>query len=216
MSRLGRVLLATLLTFTLHGQVQNEVEPIQIHGVVVSNDSLIQLLPNVQILVKSRGQMTTSNVDGFFSLVAMPGDTVYFQHIGFKLQKLWVPDTLDGDAFLSRITLEWDTEVLDPVIVYPWPSRENFKEEFLAMEIQTTEMDIANRNLAMDELRARALAMGYDAKEMQNYLISMQNQQLYNQGRIYGGSPTAGGGAAILGALTNPFAWTQLFQSLKR
>jgi hypothetical protein len=68
----------------------------------------------------------------------------------------------------------------------------------------------------MDELRARALAMGYDAKEMQKYLISMQNQQLYNQGRMYGGSMDAGGGAAILGALSNPFAWTQLFQSLKR
>ena len=214
MKRLGRVLIAIVFSTSLFAQ--EEPKPVQIHGVVVSNDSLIQLLPNVQILVKSRGQMTTSNNDGFFSLVAMPGDTVYFQHIGFQLQKLWIADTLNGDAFLSRVTLEWDTEMLDPVIVYPWPSRENFKEEFLAMEVQTTEMDIANRNLAMDELRARALAMGYDAKEMQKYLISMQNQQLYNQGRMYGGSMDAGGGAAILGALSNPFAWTQLFQSLKR
>lgn len=188
------------------------VNPVQVHGVVVSNDSLIQLLPNVQILVKSRGQMTVSGNDGFFSLVAMPGDTVYFQHIGFKLQRFWVPDTLEGDAFLARITLEWDREILDPVIVYPWPSRENFKEEFLAMEIQTTEMDIAQRNLAMDELRERARAMGYDASEMQDYMITMQNQQLYNQGRFYG----ADGASAILGALSNPFAWTELFQSLKR
>jgi hypothetical protein len=142
----------------------------------------------------------------------MPGDTVLFQHIGFKLTRFWVPDTLEGDNFLARIILEWDTEVLDPVIVYPWPSKENFKEEFLAMEIQTTELDIAQRNLALDELRARAQAMGYDAAEMQDYLITMQNQQLYNQGRYYGGS----GASAILGALSNPFAWTELFQSLKR
>jgi hypothetical protein len=108
--------------------------------------------------------------------------------------------------------LEWDTEVLDPVIVYPWPSKENFKEEFLAMKIETTEMDIAQRNLALDELRARAAAMGYDAAEMQDYLITMQNQQLYNEGRYYGGN----GASAILGALSNPFAWTELFQSLKR
>lgn len=187
-------------------------EPIQLHGVVVSNDSLVQLLPNVQILVKSRGQMNVSDRDGFFSLVVMPGDTVLFQHIGFRLTRFWVPDTLEGDNFLARIILEWDTEVLDPVIVYPWPSKENFKEEFLAMEIQTTELDIAKRNLALDELRARAKAMGYDAAEMQDYLITMQNQQLYNQGRYYGGS----GASAILGALSNPFAWTELFQSLKR
>ncbi len=198
-----------LVVFTTRAQRR---EPIQLHGVVVSNDSLVQLLPNVQILVKSRGQMNVSDRDGFFSLVVMPGDTVLFQHIGFRLNRFWVPDTLEGDNFLARIILEWDTEVLDPVIVYPWPSKENFKEEFLAMEIQTTELDIAQRNLALDELRARAKAMGYDAAEMQDYLITMQNQQLYNQGRYYGGS----GASAILGALSNPFAWTELFQSLKR
>lgn len=202
-----------LLSSDLHGQ---EVKPIQLHGIVVSNDSLKQLLPNVQILVKSRGQMTISDLNGFFSLVAMPGDTLFFQHIGFKLQKFWVADTLDGDEFLSRVVLEWDTEILDPVIVYPWPSKENFKEEFLAMEVQTNEMDIAQRNLALDQLRQRALAMGYDAAEMQDYLITMQNQQLYNEGRIYGNGINATGASAILGALTNPFAWQQLFQSLKR
>ena len=203
--------LCLIICAALNAQAQSKT-PIQLHGVVVSNDSLVQLLPNVQILVKSRGQMNVSDRDGFFSLVVMPGDTVLFQHIGFKLTRFWVPDTLEGDNFLARIILEWDRTILDPVIVYPWPSKENFKEEFLAMEIQTTELDIAQRNLALDELRARAQAMGYDAAEMQDYLITMQNQQLYNQGRYYGGS----GASAILGALSNPFAWTELFQSLKR
>jgi hypothetical protein len=201
-----------LLTCSFQASAQEGKKPVQLHGVIVSNDSLIQLLPNVQILVKSRGQMTVSDRDGFFSLVAMPGDTVLFQHIGFRLNRFWVADTLEGEQFLARIVLEWDTEVLDPVIVYPWPSKENFKEEFLAMKIETTEMDIAQRNLALDELRARAAAMGYDAAEMQDYLITMQNQQLYNEGRYYGGN----GASAILGALSNPFAWTELFQSLKR
>ena len=209
------LLLFCLSFFTpaLHAQ---EETPIQLHGIVVSNDSLKQLLPNVQILVKSRGQVSISDIDGFFSTVAVPGDTVFFQHIGFKLQKFWVADTLEGDEFLARIVLEWDTEVLDPVIVYPWPSKENFKEEFLAMEVQTTEMDIAARNLALDELRDRAAAMGYDAAEMQDYLISLQNQQLYNEGRVFGNGMNATGASAILGALSNPFAWQQLFQSLKR
>ena len=202
-----------LLSSDLHGQ---EVKPIQLHGIVVSNDSLKQLLPNVQILVKSRGQMTISDLNGFFSLVAMPGDTLFFQHIGFKLQKFWVADTLNGDEFLSRVVLEWDTEILDPVIVYPWPSKDNFKEEFLAMKVQTNEMDIAQRNLALDQLRQRAVAMGYDAAEMQDYLITIQNQQLYNEGRIYGNGMNATGASAILGALSNPFAWQQLFQSLRR
>ena len=207
------LLLFCLSFFTpaLHAQ---EETPIQLHGIVVSNDSLKQLLPNVQILVKSRGQVSISDIDGFFSTVAMPGDTVFFQHIGFKLQKFWVADTLDGDEFLARIVLEWDTEVLDPVIVYPWPSKENFKEEFLAMEVQTTEMDIAARNLALDELRDRAAAMGYDAAEMQDYLISLQNQQLYNEARVFVNWMNAPGSSAILCSLSNPFACKQLFLSL--
>ena len=68
----------------------------------------------------------------------------------------------------------------------------------------------------LDELRQRAAAMGYDASEMQDYLITMQNQQLYNEGRVYGNGMNATGASAILGALSNPFAWQQLFQSLKR
>ena len=206
------LLFILFFTCSFEASAQEGKKPVQLHGIIVSNDSLIQLLPNVQILVKSRGQMTVRDRDGFFSLVAMPGDTVLFQHIGFRLNRFWVADTLEGEQFLARIVLEWDTEVLDPVIVYPWPSKENFKEEFLAMKIETTEMDIAQRNLALDELRARAAAMGYDAAEMQDYLITMQNQQLYNEGRYYGGN----GASAILGALSNPFAWTELFQSLKR
>lgn len=208
-----QLLIAILLVaYAAGAKAQSVTQPIELHGVVISNDSLRQFLPNVQILVRSRGQMTTTDHDGFFSLVAMPGDTVLFQHIGFQLEKFWVPDTLHQDQYLSKITLRWDTELLDPVIVYPWPSRENFKEEFLAMEIETTELDIANRNLAIEELKERARAMGYDASEMADHMIKLQNQQLYNQGRYYG----ADGASAILGALTNPFAWTQLFNSLKR
>lgn len=213
MRKLLYLLVLLVATPALRAQsVGPDLEPVELHGVVVSNDSLVQLLPNVQILVRSRGQMTTTNNDGFFTLVAMPGDTVLFQHIGFKLEKFWVPDTLHQMQYLARITLEWDTELLDPVIVYPWPSRENFKEEFLAMEIETTALDIANRNLAVEELKARAQAMGYDASEMADQVIKLQNQQLYNQGRYYGGN----GASAILGALSNPFAWTELFNSLKR
>ena len=80
------------------------------------------------------------------------------------------------------------------------------------MKIPTTEYDIAQRNLAIQELKERAAAMGYDAAEMQDYVIGLQNQALYNQGKYYGEN----GCAAILGAITNPFAWAEFFEALKR
>lgn len=184
----------------------------EISGVVISNDSLKQQIPNCYIFIKKRSQVTTSNFEGFFSFVAVPGDTVVFSHIGFKPQKLYVADTLVKNTYLTMVILEWETTYLDPVIVYPWPTPENFREEFLAMRIPTTEYDIAQRNLAIQELKDQAMAMGYDATEMQDYVISLQNQQLYNTNRYYGEN----GGAAILGAITNPFAWAQFFDALKR
>lgn len=187
-------------------------EVVEISGVVISNDSLKQLIPNCYVIIATRKQVTTTNNEGFFSIVAVPGDTLTFSHIGFISQKLWVPDTLKDDGYLTMVVLNWDRTMLDPVVVYPWPRPENFKEEFLAMKIPTTEYDIAQRNLAIQELKERAAAMGYDAAEMQDYVISLQNQGLYNQGRYYGEN----GGAAILGAITNPFAWAEFFEALKR
>lgn len=191
---------------------QKKGEVVEISGVVVSNDSLKQMLPNAYIILPKRKQVTTTNGEGFFSFVAVAGDTAIFSHVGFKSLKFWVPDTLESDTYLTMVVLSWDTEVLDPVIVYPWPRPENFKEEFLAMKIPTTEYDIAQRNLAIQALKERAAAMGYDAAEMQDYVIGLQNQSIYNTGRYYGQD----GGAAILGTITNPFAWAQFFDALKR
>lgn len=208
-------ILALLLVFAsvaAMAQSQPKKDVVEISGVVVSNDSLKQMLPNCYIINKKRSQIATTNNEGFFSFVAVPGDTITFSHIGFLVAKLWVPDTLENNVYLTVVVLNWDRSVLDPVMVYPWPRPENFKQEFLAMKLPTTEYDIAQRNLAIQELKDRAMAMGYDANEMQDAMIKMQNQQMYNQGRYYG----ANGGAAILGAITNPFAWAQFFDALKR
>jgi hypothetical protein len=207
------IILVSLLSAQGYAQKKDVVE---ISGVVVSNDSLKQFIPNCYIVIPKRGQVSTTNNEGFFSIVAVPGDTVVFSHIGFETEKLWVTDTLHDNTYLTMVVLNWDRTVLDPVIVYPWPRPENFKEEFLAMRIPTTEYDIAQRNLAIQTLKEQAAAMGYDAAEMQDYMIGLQNQALYNNQRMYGGGMDAGGGAAILGAISNPFAWAQFFDALKR
>ncbi len=206
------ITLIILLFSAFYTKGQKNDVIVEISGVVVSNDSLKQLLPNTYILIKKRNQVSISNKEGFFSFVALAGDTVVFSHVGFKDQKLWVPDTLDKNTYLTMVILKWEIEYLEPVIVYPWPLPEDFKKEFLAMKIPTTEFDIAQRNLAIQELKDQAMAMGYDAAEMQDYMIGLQNQALYNSGRYYGQD----GGAAILGAITNPFAWAQFFDALKR
>lgn len=185
---------------------------VQVSGVVVTQDSSKQFIPNARIYIAKRQVTTTSGPDGFFSIPAVPGDTIYISHFGFKPGRLYIPDTLTLDGYLAIVPLEWNRVELQEVVLYPWPTPENLNRELLAMNIPTTEQDIANRNLAMQSLKERAAAMGYDAREMQDFAISMHNQRLYNYNRYYG----ANGGAAVLGALSNPFAWAEFFEALKR
>lgn len=185
---------------------------IQLSGVVLSNDTLPQFIPFSYLRVKARGMGAVADEEGFFSLAVLAGDTVEFSHLGFEKQKLYVPDTLSKNKYLVQVFLKRDTTMLREVTLYPWPTPDRLMNHLLTMQIETTQMDIAQRNLAIQTLRERAASMGSDAAEIQKAAIKMQEASIYNGGRYYG----ANGGAAILGALTNPFAWAQFFESLKK
>jgi hypothetical protein len=191
---------------------QEKKEPVQISGIVITADSIPQFIPYVHAVVKGRRQGTTSNAEGFFSFAALPGDTIRFTSLGFKAENLILPDTMRHREYLAKVVMKRDTTLLEEVTLYPWPTPERFKEEFLATRIPTTEEDIAMRNLAVQELKARAYEMGYSPEEMQDFMIQMQNQNIYDFGRYSGFSD---GGTALLGSLTNPFAWARFFEALK-
>lgn len=185
---------------------------IQVSGVVMTSDSVSQFVPNAAVYLQGRDGQVYSGSDGFFSIAALPGDTIIFRHFSFSRQKLWVPDTLTGESYLAVVYLKWKSVELQEVVLYPWPTPENLTRELLAMRLPTTERDLAERNLAIQALKERAAEMGYDAAEIGDYVIKSQNYSLYNEGRYYG----ANGGAALLGRLSDPFAWNEFFKALKR
>tara|TARA_R110002096_G_scaffold436050_1_gene666184 strand:+ start:127899 stop:128591 length:693 start_codon:yes stop_codon:yes gene_type:complete len=203
-----------LLLFT--GQIQAQKvtsSPMQLSGIVITNDSIPQFIPFANIYVKNGNRGTSSNAEGFFSFVALPGDTISFSVIGFKKEELFLPDSLDESEYLVRVVMKRDTTFLLPVTLYPWPTPDNFKDEFLAMRVPTEENDIAMRNLAIQELKDRAAEMGMSSAELQELAILQNQTAIYDYGRYQGFS---NGGTAILGSLTNPFAWAEFFKALKR
>jgi len=205
-------LLFISLFFTFLTQAQEESKPLQLSGIVMSGDSIPQAIPFAHVYSEKRSRGTMTDAEGFFSFAVRPGDTVIFSCIGFQKEHLAIPDTLNLTAYLARIKMQRDTTLLEEVTLYPWPSRDRFKEAFLATNITTTANDIAMRNLASQALKDRAAAMGISPEEAQDLSIRIQNQDIYNFGRY---SNQANGGTAILGALSNPLAWHQLFQSFK-
>jgi hypothetical protein len=198
--------------FLLLGVQEAEAQqPVQLSGVVLTNDSIPRFIPLAYARVIGRPNGAVADDEGFFSLVAMPGDTIAFTHLGFQTERLFVPDSLSKKEYLVEVHLRYDTTLLSEVVLYPWPTPDKLQAYLLGMRLETTELDIAQRNVAIQLLRDRAATMGYDAGEIQDIAIKMHEYQMYNSGRYYG----ADGGAAILGALTNPLSWLQLFDSLK-
>ncbi|MFM8565529.1 MAG: carboxypeptidase-like regulatory domain-containing protein [Bacteroidota bacterium] len=185
---------------------------VQVSGVILTRDTSLQTIPNARLWIQGRSTTATSGDDGFFSITAVPGDTLRFRRFGFEDERLWVPDTLDGKSYLASVFMRWNTVELDEVTLYPWPRPEDLNRELLRMRIETTERDVALQNLAIQALKEKAALMGMSSNEMQRYIIQAQEQQLYNSGRYYGSD----GASAILGRLSNPFAWAQFFQSLKK
>ncbi|MEY2649469.1 MAG: hypothetical protein RLZZ261_607 [Bacteroidota bacterium] len=202
-------LLGVLLAFSAPIWGQSVV---QVSGIILTRDTSFQTIPNARLWIQGRSTTTTSGDDGFFSITAVPGDTLRFRRFGFEDERLWVPDTLDGKSYLASVFMRWNTVELDEVTLYPWPRPEDLNRELLRMRIETTERDVALQNLAIQALKEKAALMGMSSNEMQRYIIQAQEQQLYNSGRYYG----ANGASAILGRLSNPFAWAQFFQSLKK
>lgn len=202
-----------IVLFSLVSAVaQTKKTPVQMSGIVYTGDSIAQVIPNTNILVKNRKLGTVSSGEGFFSFAALPGDTVVFSALGFKKETLTIPDSLAQKEYLVRVVMHRDTTMLEEVTLYPWPSRDKFKDAFLATRVPATDEDIAMRNLAVQELKTRAAAMGYSPEEIQDYVMQMQAKDIYNYGRYQGFN---NGGTAILGALSNPFAWADLFKSIK-
>lgn len=65
-----------------------------------------------------------------------------------------VPDTLQSDHYSVVQMMGQDTFMLPQIIIFPWPSREHFKTEFLAMDVTPELQERAARNVANESLAA--------------------------------------------------------------
>ena len=184
-------------------KAQNDKDLIQFSGVVVEADSLRPAaFTNVMIKGKRRG--TVCDYFGYFSFVAQMSDTIEFSGIGYKKGIFVIPDSLSGNKYSLIQVLRRDTIYLKETVVYPWPTKEQFKEAFLMLNIPDDDLERANKNLAREEIRERYEGMPMDGS--MNYKNAMERQytKLYSAGQYY---PTNN--------LLNPIAWANFIQAWK-
>lgn len=198
-------------------QQRSEKVAVQLSGLTVSDDSL-SIVPFVTVLVKNRFKGTVSDSRGFFSFVALEGDTVVFSGVGYKPSSMVIDkEVVAEELFTVLMPLSRDTISLPMAVIYPWPSKEAFKREFLALELQDDAYSRAAKNLEAELLSQLASAMTMDASENQRLYMQKTIAQTYYAGGQQNFHQLGGPNAIpIPSTLLNPLAWAEFVKAIKR
>lgn len=175
---------------------------VQLSGVVVGGDEL-NPMPYTTIFDKTQRRGVVSDYYGYFSLVVLPGDTLWFSYYGYKKSTFIVPDTLTEDRYSIIHMLQMDTVNLPAVTVYPWPSKEDFARAFLAMDPYDDDIRRAQRQLSGESLAFAAAQIDTDASISHGYAMNQYYTQLYTNRQLPANN------------LFNPYAWAKLIQDWK-
>ena len=177
---------------------------IQFSGVVVDSEDLLQV-PFTSIMVANTTRGTISDYSGYFSFVARENDTIVFSYIGYKPISYVIPDTLSNPRYSIIQMMHKDTIRLQEIEIYPWPSKEQFKEAFINLDVPDDDYYRAMQNLALAEMRDRRKGSPMGANMNQVYAIQQQQTMLYNSGQLY---PTTN--------LLNPVSWAKFIDSWRK
>lgn len=156
---------------------------VQFTGVVVTGDSL-KPVAYTHIIDKNRGYGTISDYYGYFSFAAYKGDTIEFSAIGFKKGVFIIPDTIRAPRYTTFQLMTKDTIYLSETVIYPWPSKEQFKEAFLSLEVPDDDLEIARKNLEASQIYLRAMEMPMDGSMNYRYMMDQNISKMYSYGAI--------------------------------
>lgn len=196
---IGTLLLCGWVTSAAKGQ--NDV--VQVSGMVVTTDSLSPLpYATIYRVRDERGTMT--DIHGFFSLPALIGDTLRISSVGYIARDVVIPEDLELPRMNVVAPMARDTVALQEAFVYPWPTKERFKEEFLALNLGSDAYTRGQEALDPVALYDRLMEVGRDGSEVYNYTMQQQAVQASYQG----GLPPIN--------LFSPVAWAQFVQALRR
>ena len=185
---------------------QEKSDLIQFSGVTVTEDEYGEMAPlaytTISVVGTTRG--TYSEVDGFFSIVAAKGDTMEFSRVGYQTVQHIIPDSLEQKFYSWYQVMSRDSILLPEAVIYPWPSREHYKIEFLALDVSNELRQRAKDNLAreiLDRMKTDVPADGSEAYALtrQNLVTEYQYSGQYKPQNIF-----------------NPLAWAQFVKAWKR
>ena len=180
---------------------------IQFSGMIVTeSDGRMVPVPYATISLPQKHRGTYSDYRGFFSVVVERGDKVRFACIGLETVTITVPDTLTQDRYAVIQPMSQDTFNLPELVIFPWPSKEHFKIEFLKMDVTPELQRRATENLANEylaEARKNPDIVPYGGRESANFYLRQQSKEYVYLGQ----TPPMN--------IFSPLAWGQFFKAWK-
>jgi hypothetical protein len=199
------LIIGLTLSLSLSAQQSDRDEDlVQFSGLILdgSTEQLIPV-PYANVVVESRNRGTYSDLKGFFTIVVRKGEMITFSAIGYKTVNFEIPTDLEDDHYSIVQLMTQDTFNLPETVVFPWPSREHFKLEFLAMDVTPELQRRAEENLAQDVLEKLRPAVSFDGNENADYYLRRQTREYYYIGQ----QPPMN--------IFNAVAWKRFFDSWK-
>ena len=186
-------------------EVNADEDLVQFSGMVLDGTTEQLLpLPYTNILIKESGRGTYSDFKGFFSLVARKGDIVEFSAVGYKTVEFIIPDTIQDNRFSMVQLMTQDTINLPEAFIFPWPSSDHTRLDFLAMDVTPELQAKALENLMAEKILMMSQELPMDANENADYYLRKQATSYYYIGQ----TPPM--------QIFSPLAWKNFFDAWKR
>lgn len=201
----GLFFLSLFFCGTLSAQrVVQDSNLVQFSGMVLdgTTSDLIPV-PYTNIAVKGKNRGTYTDFNGFFSIVVEKGDVIEFTAVGYKSVEFSIPTNLKDSRYSLVQLMSQDLINLPETVVFPWPSKEHFKLEFLAMDVTSEMEERALRNVANDAMERMRYNVPSVGAEHANYYLRQQARSYYYIGQ----QPPMN--------IYNPIAWKQFFDAWK-
>lgn len=178
---------------------------IQLSGMLLTEDNgRLVSVPYATVYLPDKNRGTYSDHRGFFTIVVEKGDRVRFKSLGLKTITIKTPDTLTQDRYSVVQMMTADTFNLPETVIFPWPSKEHFKIEFLKMDVTPELQRRAIENLAneyMAEARNNDNIVAYSGRESANYYLRQRSRDYVYIGQ----TPPMN--------IFSPLAWAQFFKA---
>jgi hypothetical protein len=197
--------LLVFVSFSSRLFAQGQDKTVLFNARVVSSNGLAYL-PLAYVYNPKAGRGALSDNFGHVDLYVFPGDSLVFTYVGYKPQYYVIPKKTDV-VHQAVIEMVEDVKMLAEVKVFIHANEADFKKAFLNMKVRDDRQKrILSDHFEQSNVNLLALQAGMGADANFRNFDKMMLTSVINRNFV----------ATPLMTFTNPFAWINFIQSIKK